>query len=411
MYGIYMLKDQGDIMNKIKYITLSTLCSTLLFIGCGSDTTTNDNNEATSSSSKMGVLVDPYIVGATLCQDSNDNNSCDEGELTSTETSQSGEFTFSQELTSGKQIIIKAQGTHDGLPYDLNISAVVASDGTVDVVSPLTTFQSKGLSAEQLVEVLNKAASDAGVSSYYSFNDTTIFNNPLNNNLLDTTISNLNDAELTNIRASLASYGILKIMNGSDTLKSLSPTELYVSGTTTGGALNEIASNMLKSLANSLNVELLSTIKTAVDSGRQGLISGSGGMVSESKALQAMPDVTASLIIKVATKVISDISTKGYETCNATEGSDIEKVQAALIAAQSRAALITTPTNMIALGTILYAFEIKENINSILSGPYAVAISGIKSANANMKIGLEASSKTTTFHFNADGNIEAYIKE
>lgn len=406
-----MLKDQGDIMNKIKYITLSTLCSTLLFIGCGSDTTTNDNNEATSSSSKMGVLVDPYIVGATLCQDSNDNNSCDEGELTSTETSQSGEFTFSQELTSGKQIIIKAQGTHDGLPYDLNISAVVASDGTVDVVSPLTTFQSKGLSAEQLVEVLNKAASDAGVSSYYSFNDTTIFNNPLNNNLLDTTISNLNDAELTNIRASLASYGILKIMNGSDTLKSLSPTELYVSGTTTGGALNEIASNMLKSLANSLNVELLSTIKTAVDSGRQGLISGSGGMVSESKALQAMPDVTASLIIKVATKVISDISTKGYETCNATEGSDIEKVQAALIAAQSRAALITTPTNMIALGTILYAFEIKENINSILSGPYAVAISGIKSANANMKIGLEASSKTTTFHFNADGNIEAYIKE
>jgi len=40
----------------------------------------------------------------------------------------------------------------------------------------------------------------------------------------------LSAGELTNIQASLASYGLLKVMGSSNTLKALSGYELYQSG-------------------------------------------------------------------------------------------------------------------------------------------------------------------------------------
>ena len=95
----------------------------------------SDNDTVTSSS---GTIVDPYIAGAVLFQDDNNNSMWDSGEIFSSMSDSNGSFMFDSALTPGKNIRIKTQGIHEGEVYDLNISAVVNSQGAVDVVSPLT---------------------------------------------------------------------------------------------------------------------------------------------------------------------------------------------------------------------------------------------------------------------------------
>jgi hypothetical protein len=158
-------------------VTCGLVCSVLLS-GCGGD---GDSD----FSSITGTLVDPYISGAVLCQDTNGNKQCDDGEPTSSTSSENGVFTFLSPLTMGKNIIIKTQGIHKGKTYDLNISGVVAGDGTISVVSLLTTFESKGLDSTQIVAILTKAKTDAitndGATNLESFdlNSSTILLDPI----------------------------------------------------------------------------------------------------------------------------------------------------------------------------------------------------------------------------------------
>lgn len=388
-------------------ISLATLLALgLTFTGCGSSSTTTTTTTTTS-----GTLVDPYIVSATLCQDTDASGTCDLGEPVSTSTDASGGFTFSEALTPGKNIIIKVQGTHDGIPFDLNISGVVATDGSIDVVSPLTTFESKSLSAGQLVGILTQAANDASVSASYSFSDTTIFNDPLSGGLMDKTVDQITDADLTNIRAAIASYGLLKIMEGSTVLKALTGTELYTSGVTTGQPINVIAQGMLQALANSLNVTLLNNIITSIDAGRNGLISAFtpsvGATTATTVAQTALPSVKVGLIVKVAVKLITDIAQTGYVACNANTGDVASKVTAGMAAATTRANLILNQTKIMSLGTTLYFFENKDIVNATLSGAYAAGLTSMKQ-DADIARGLDATSNVTTFNFNANGDVTEY---
>ena len=109
-----------------------------------------------------------------------------------------------------------------------------------DVVSPLTTFETRGLTVLQIAEILNKAASDKGLTGFI-VSETDILGDPLSGELLSKNAGDITSANLINIQASLATYGILKIMNGSDSLKALSGNELYTSGITIGSPVNLIA--------------------------------------------------------------------------------------------------------------------------------------------------------------------------
>jgi hypothetical protein len=320
-----------------------------------------------SSVSVSGVIVDPYISGAELYQDTNGDGMYTAGEPISMPSDINGSFEFTEALTAGKHINIYSQGVHEGEFYDLNISAIVNSMGGVDVVSPLTTFQAKGLTPTQIAEVLNKAATDRGISNW-SVDSSTILNNPLAGDLALKTVAELTNADLANIQASLASYGILKVMEGSTTLKALSGHELYVSGTTSGGALNEIAKAMLGGITNSLNTSLLSSIQTNLDTA-ESYMSSFGTYV--------MPETNAGTIITVGLIVMDRLTEIGYTTCNSTIGTDEQKVSAALIQVELASSTVTSNSNIMEIGLKIVAMKNKDMFNSMVFGQ------GITFANAD----------------------------
>lgn len=375
--------------------TVALLCGALIvFNGCDNPLDSdNDSSSTNTETSISGKLVDPYISGAVLCQDSNDNNTCDEGEPTSSTTDSSGSFSFSTSLTSGKNIIIKTQGTHEGKTYDLEISGVVSTDGKIDVVSPITTFQSKGLTESQIAGILNKAASDESLSGFI-VSETTILGDPLKNDLLSKKVGDISSDDLLNIQSSLATYGILKIMKGSTTLSALNGTELYTSGTTTGEPVNLIARAMLKGIVNSVNTTTLTTIKTAIDTAR----SSSGGMLTETN----FPEPTVEIIVTVGVAIIDAIAHNGYTTCNATSGTDALKVSTAL----------TAVNTYISNASILSSSKITEIGSKIMGIKFKSAYANIPTFGSigngleNIEAGYNSNAKSYRFN-NTTGAIEA----
>jgi hypothetical protein len=389
---------------KLFSICASVLLAGGVFVGCGSSSDSAAPSPTVTETS--GVLVDPYIEGAVMCQDTNDNGLCDSDEPTSTATTATGGFTFDKALTAGKNILIKTQGTHEGKTFDLNISGVVDADGKIAVVSPLTTLESRGLTADQIVTILTQAKSDAitgGASnlSNFTISSTTILNDPLNNGLMDKKVSEIDDEDLANIQASLTTYGLLKIMNGSTTLKALTADQLVASGAS-GQAVNQIATALLTGVSNSLNKSLLNDIVNQISTGRTSL--SSHPSISTTIAQSALPEPSVGIIVKVGTKIIDNLAELGYTTCNSTVGTDAAKVSAALTAVGTRASTISTSAKIMEMGKKLYGFTYKSNINTNL-GNISGALSGLQSADGNISVGLNATSGVTTFVFDNSGNI------
>ena len=314
-----------------------------------------------------GVLVDPYIAGAILCEDVNKNNLCDTNEQVSSTTTSDGMFTFSSALTPGSNVIIKTQGQHEGGLYDLNISAVVASDGTVDVVSPLTTFETRGLTPSQIAEIFNLVATNESIASF-SVSGSTILDDPLANGLKDKTMSQLTAADLNNIQSSLASYGLLRIMEGSTALQALSGNELYVSGTTADGtgAVYEIAKVILKQITAAINIENLTQINSTVDGIKTSVTSAAGQTIAD-----MIPLPTIDILFGVATSVVDRLALVGYTTCNATSGDPITKVTAALgsVATAANTILGSTPeaqvSSLMTYGMNFYGIKFNSQLSSI----------------------------------------------
>jgi len=276
---------------KSHYISLAVatmLCSSLL-IGCGSSShssRTSSDNDTQETNDNVGTIVDPYIVGAILCEDQNKNNICDPTEQKSTPSDENGQFKFSQPLVANSHIIIAQQGTHNGITYDVNLVATVNSDGKIDVISPMTTLETKGLTTTQIATLLNNAGLQ-GIKS----NDITA--DPMDGLSGKTDVT---DAELLKLQSSLSLYGLLKIIKGSDRLNNLTSTELYNST-----EIKNILNNMVGSIKTSLNATTFNSMKTNISNNN-------------------LPPVTTDVVIKTAVTIIDKIATVGYETCNATNG-------------------------------------------------------------------------------------------
>ena len=76
----------------------------------------------------------------------------------STPSDENGRFTFPQPLTPGSTIMMKAgaSGTHNGVPYTGILARKVDGVGSL-VVSPLTTLEADGMTADQVITLLGQA--------------------------------------------------------------------------------------------------------------------------------------------------------------------------------------------------------------------------------------------------------------
>jgi len=134
-----------------------------------------------SRTSLLGLAVDPYIAGARLCADLNQNQTCDDDEPSGT-TNDLGEFDLGQwpEGHDQVQILVENQGSwqvpqyglHEGKPYGMPLSIVISRDVEVAsetsplpevLMTPATTLQaSYGLAEVQLLALINQFQTQLG---------------------------------------------------------------------------------------------------------------------------------------------------------------------------------------------------------------------------------------------------------
>lgn len=371
-----------------------------IFTGCSSD---SNSTPAVVSYAAQGTIVDPYIVGAVMCEDVNKDGVCSSDEQLSTASDANGVYKFINALAIGSHIIIKTQGTHEGVTYNLNLSSIVSSASSAGTTSPLTTLNTRGLTTAQIVTILIQAKDDAinndGALNLANFVVTTsdISIDPLSGGLMDKIVSQITDAELSKIQASISTYGLLKIMDGSTTLSALSGDALVQSGIT-GGEVNLIARAILKAVSDGLNRTLLTSIEDAIELGRDALVASA---LPRATADNAFPEANIGLVVRIAVKVIDRLATIGYTTCNTTTGTDAQKVAAALTAVGTEATTVASVANIMKIGKMLYAAKNRAVIKANLP---AVYLSGLAAADADLWAGVD--STATTFNFGVAGAIQ-----
>jgi hypothetical protein len=126
-------------MKKVTWITSSlSLALIAALSGCGGSTTTSQNDQVSIS----GKAIDPYLRGAHVCLDLNDNGQCDGIDVRTT-TDENGSYRLSvaQDRREEHHDILVSGGvdTATGEPFQGLIIAVDNGEGNV-TVSPLTTL-------------------------------------------------------------------------------------------------------------------------------------------------------------------------------------------------------------------------------------------------------------------------------
>jgi len=385
---------------------------TITLVGCGGAGSGGDG-DANNSSTTSGVLVDPYIVGATLYLDENNNSQYDAGEPVSTKTDANGSFSFDKNLTAGCIVRIKIQGMHEGVKYDLNISAKVKSDKTVAVVSPLTAFEERGLSAEQIAEILNHAAGERGLyfdnevgQRTWSIAKDKVLTNPLQGEVLAKTVDKLTVTDLVTIQASLASYGLLKIIETVPELNALQGQALYES--LHSGILEKVVESMLFNVVNSINSQMLNYINTAIVHARETTVQQSGGHIDATMASEGLPVPTAHLTVKVSIAFINRVVAEGYAASLNAGGTAEAKIHVALTAVKNFFDNHINQDSMVQLGKQMYGLMYHGSMKKTFSGQYSAAINGIFGAQPYIQVGYEAGEDgKTTFVVTADGTFKA----
>ena len=384
-------------MKKI-YLLLAVLVSAFALSGCWGNHTTDTKI--------TGVLVDPYVKGATLHEHplgEIDNNPYYEysetkemAEFTkkhpekksdpdilnqqlksesnlaavdrkykskadqtgdplpkySTPTTDEGNYTFDKPLTPGNTVTTNPPGapvgTHDGKKFDIPLSAVVDENGTVPVVSPVTTLNAKGMTPEMIQDMITKAVTKA-ISPYLSDFVTEVdhlLTNPLGGGLMKKTLSEISSADFSLIQANIATYGLLKIMSSSSALSALRGTQIQDSM-----LVQEIYTRTFRIVSEALSIAQFTTLNTTLD----GLRTAIGA---------ELPEAKVSLIIRTASKAMVTVAEKVYDTYLSTPGSDETKIKAGLTAGMTLGVEITK--NLAELVTKLYGIEYREELSALL---------------------------------------------
>jgi len=214
--------------------------------GSSSNSPASDTNSDTATTTS-GVAVDPYLVGAVFCIDENLNKTCDAGEPESTASDENGVFTFSVAVEEGDKIIMKTAGTHNGVPYQLSNMSAEYSGGEMVVVSPLTTLAEKGLTAEQIVALLDPDGS-LGLTADQIGEDPVA--------ALESLQGDISEENLAAVRASIGAYMLLRMINNNTELAELTGEELLNSED-----VQDIADEMMETITEAITVDKISTFQ------------------------------------------------------------------------------------------------------------------------------------------------------
>lgn len=288
-------------MRKSVIVFSVTALTALLISTCGSSGGGGDSGTGNR-------LVDPYVVGAILYEDVNNNGIQDPTEQVSTATDANGVFTFPNALTVGSTIrLTTTKGTHEGVAYTGDISALVTSASGDQVVSPLTTLLANGWTAQNVVDVLT-AAGLTGLTT------TNIAQNPMSAFNMTDTIDTITDEKLAQIQASISVYCFLSIIQ-----------QLILSGKVT--ALTNgynltyaifishpnyaaLLAQMVTQIKEGLSKAVLQTITTQMTAAKT---------ACTAQGLTAA-DVTISEIIKGSVAISNYVIPKVVASCDATAG-------------------------------------------------------------------------------------------
>jgi hypothetical protein len=195
-------------------------------------------------------------VDAKFFEDLNKDGVQNAGEQLSTSTDANGLFTFSSALSTGAFVVLSDTvigPLHNGISYTGTIKREVTSITESLVASPLTTLLANGWTAQNIIDVLTTA----GLSG---LTEADLTKNPMAG-INDLTV--VTEAELVKIRASIAIYSFMAIMDDLITGQGydITYTIFNANSITTTPAL----AAMVESINYCLSPTLLATIKAQMD--------------------------------------------------------------------------------------------------------------------------------------------------
>jgi hypothetical protein len=282
-------------------------------------------------------------------------------------------------------VIMKVRGVHVGKEYDIDLTGVVAGDGSVAVISPLTTLMDAGLTSTQVAELLNEAAAGSVSPDLtgWKISAADILSDPLNGGLMDKEVSDIDDDDLKRVQASLATYGLIKIAYkvGSGIINSSGKVH---------GDVSSVTKTFLEIVAKKINRKQLLEFNKGFNKTRGEMKAGG---IPQAIVSAAMPEPKMGLIIEVAVKIIDILVQTGCEK------SDIET---ALTAVEKKSSAIGNSANNMA--ETIYGFRNRKIMKPKLKG-YKKQL---ESKMSNVVNGFMAADDVKTFEFSSEGGVVAY---
>jgi len=290
----------------MKKYSISLLVVGLISSGCFSPNQEEKLEDLRDKYPSYGVISDPYIKNAIICEDKNKNNICDAGEQNATASRSDGMFFFEKELTKGSNIIVAKQGKHNGKFYTLNLQTSVENPREV-VLTPLTHLVNLGLTKNQVATMLQKAGLE-------HITEKDIAQDPMEG--LNSLTSLQNDEDLEKLQASLAVYGMLRVLQSVPEFKKMTSEELYINATTQNQPIATILKTMVGAIKEGLNKDIFTLYKTKVNA-------------LHSK-FSFMPEAKLGTLIETSVTIMNRLIEIAFEAANSYDGTLEQKIQKAL---------------------------------------------------------------------------------
>lgn len=348
-----------------KLMWLLALSVVLSFTGCGgSGGHADDVRDMTGH-----TLVDPYVVGAVLFEDENNNGIKDAGEQESTDTSSVGVFSFANSLTVGSilRLVPGEEGTHNGYTFTGGLVREVDTTEGYLAVSPYTTLLNNGWTEQNIIDVLEEGGLTGIIAEDLKKDPMGTFN-------LTDTVGSIDDEKLARLIGSICVYNLLSVVNqlnmGADDY------DLTYAKFSTHPQLKNLMTNMVSQVKAGLSKSTMEEIASRIE-------------VAKGQCPTTVEDVTIEDIIKGSVAIANYIIDKTVESCQMSNDKDGDTYPDCDYNAYTQASADFAEWKT-ELGESFYVIRTKLNACTI----YAATHSMLPNVLANSSCKLEGSNAT-----------------